>query len=164
MIEYSPEILRKISKNWEVLARQNNNDILKILIWIKSIYFIRARTSQFFWNFSEYLWTILYQYNIAPFRHLVVLNLIKNHDIYPSYYSLLKILRTDIYLLTNKYIQNVRDPTPRVLDKVTCNQVSEDECRTKCMNTCMEHLYYLKCDWLLLNINCDTNEIFLLVP
>ena len=38
-----------------------------------------------FWNFSEYLWTILYQDNIAPFRYLVALNFIKNHDICPTY-------------------------------------------------------------------------------
>ena len=63
-----------------------NNDILKFLI---SIYFIRARTSQFFEIFLSIsrlysINTIGYCY-IAPFRYLVALIFFKNHDICPRY-------------------------------------------------------------------------------
>ena len=47
-IAYSSQILRKISKNWEVLARLNKSDFSQIGKFELSYLFRRARTSQFF--------------------------------------------------------------------------------------------------------------------
>ena len=53
-LEYSQEYLRKISKNWEILARRNWTDNSSYPIWLKSVSFGLARTSHFFDIFLRY--------------------------------------------------------------------------------------------------------------
>ena len=86
-VQRSSEKFKKIGKSSHggIITIIRTSNLTKIEL------FHPCKDFPIFWNFSELLWTLLYQNNITPFRYLVALNFIKNHDICPSYTQSLSV-------------------------------------------------------------------------